>query len=425
MTKIIYIIDYRDSLDSGFQYRGEQLAKLIDNFYQDNQNPFHSIFFQHAAEIPWKENSEKEKDFPLVPFLIFLHKGNELLYEDKEHYRRLVDFCGGKKIPVVIFTGEIPGPGQVNIKRLISKLNPVLKRLVNEKVKDIAETIVGIVNGKSSQDDILKYYNRYIKPQLSLLKFTLDGFLMLYGAKKEDAVLSDKNWLNSHARAAVSNWSWFSPLIESDQKILGNDEDYSSYCRLFTPQFDLRLSEFYCLSMAEKSTCPDKNLQESLESAFEKNEKHMVKAVCMITGKNYSGMEQILKDHRSIGKMLAKNAGKYSIPLLINPEIPPLSPEEKKYLQSFVILDGDFKMTFLNLWSKEVDILLPSYIKAQLNNSLRKLVEEIYSNRGRIEKSLEIENVGDFKLRITEGNKILSRITGYFEKEIGEYECNI
>jgi hypothetical protein len=211
----------------------------------------------------------------------------------------------------------------------------------------------------------------------------------------------------------------------ADNRILpGDQEDFTSFCRLFTPAFDLKLTRLYCLLWAEKSSLTDESLAESLEIAFGNSEIDKINAINQITGKEYKSLEEIFQKQNSIGKMLLKNAKRYSVPLLINPKSPPLLPMEKKYLESFIISDGNFKASFLNLWSEEVKLQLAPHVESQLNNHLREFLKEIYKNGKIIRKAFFIEDIDDLKKRLIEANRLLARITTYFENVLGEYLCN-
>ncbi|UCH96769.1 MAG: hypothetical protein JSV88_07925 [Candidatus Aminicenantes bacterium] len=426
MIKTIYIVDYKTAHDPKFNFRGERLAKIINQFTDGNRQPFKAKFFHYTRDLPWKQDETNKDVLAVKPFLLLLHKSNQLLPEETGYYSKLADFCKKKEVPVIVYTGEnTHGPDQVSADRLKSRLEQVLKKLPGKKEKiDIERTVVDIVNKKSLQVEIVNFYFSFIKPQLSLLKFILEGFLILHQERGFELKIGNRDLILSTSRAAGSKWSWFSPLLSDNRILPGDQEDFTSFCRLFTTAFDLKLTRLYCLLWAEKSGLTDESLAESLEIAFGNSEKDKVKAINQVTGKEYKDLEEILQKQQSIGKMLVKNAKRYSVPLLINPKSPPLLPMEKKYLESFIISDGNFKSAFLNLWSEEVKLQLSPHVNSKLNHHLREFLLEIYQKGKIIRKGFFIKDIDDFKKRLIESNNLLTRITVYFENILGEYLCN-
>ena len=426
MIQTIYIVDNKTAHDTNFSYRGERLANIINQFTIEGQKPFKAVFFYSTRDLPWKKDESQNDLLTAKPFLLLLHKSNQLHPEETGYYSKLVDFCKKKEVPVIVYTGEnIHEPDQVNADRLKSRLELVLKKIVDKKEKiDIERTVLNIVSKKSLQDEIVNYYFAFIKPQMSLLKLVLEGFLILHQERGFELDIENRDLKLSTSRAAGSKWSWFSPLLADNRILPGDQEDFTSFCRLFTPAFDLKLTRLYCLLWAEKSSLTDESLAESLEIAFGNSEIDKINAINQITGKEYKSLEEIFQKQNSIGKMLLKNAKRYSVPLLINPKSPPLLPMEKKYLESFIISDGNFKASFLNLWSEEVKLQLAPHVESQLNNHLREFLKEIYKNGKIIRKAFFIEDIDDLKKRLIEANRLLARITTYFENVLGEYLCN-
>lgn len=422
MKKIICIIDYTKTLTPDCQYRGEKLEEIINSFTFYGKKPFIGKFFQYAKDLPW----DMENAFVLSETCLFLlHSSNALKADDECYCNALKEFCHRNKIPLVSFSGD-PGASVINATRLECRLEKVLENLSadeNKKGKaEVEKIIFDITNERTIKDDVLIYFDTYILPPIELLKRTLEGFLLVHQEKGFKPVLSSRDSFSPRAAVNASRYDWFAPLLSEDEYIQNNINNFKVLNGLFTPQFDKRLTELFCLLWGDTFQLPDEGLRHSLLDIFKNAQEEMVDVISEISGKKYKDLDDICRNEDSIGKLLYKSADKYSVHLLLNPESPPLSPLEKKYLDSFSLSNGMNAAIFLNLCSEEKSIEVANHVQNSINNSLRKFVlKRLYKNQKAIMNRGTIQNIEGFKKEVLTVYKQLETILNHFERQRGEY----
>jgi len=417
MKRIIWIIDYTKITSPNYQYRGEKLEEIINRFSIHGKKPFNGKFFQYAKDLPWNQ----EDAFDLSKTCLFLlHSSNARNADDERYCNRLMDFCHQYEIPLVVFSGG-PEPNELSVTQLENRLEKVLENLFeyeNKKSKsELEKMISSIVNEKSLKDDILHYFDTFILPPLAILRHIFEAFLILHQEKGFEWFLDYSDSIGQDSSAHSSRYDWFAPLLSEDLGI----QNFKVLNGLFTPQFDRKLTELFCLLWSGTFEYPDEYLRQSLLDAFGNDETEMVNLIFEISGKKYNDLDDICRNEESIGKLLYKNAGKYTVPLLLSPESPPISQLEKKYLENFSISDGLNVAIFLNLCSEEKNLEIPSQVRRLMNNSLREFVQKrLYQNKEAITKGSTIQNIEDFKKDVLAAYKQLKEIMFHFERQVGE-----